>query len=442
MNCRKPSVRSGQGALRLIASGSGARLVALPVGAACSIATAYLSIQYTGSYAYGYVSLVATLFLLMPSADFGLGVAIVNAVSGAKVGDAVSDIALNTIWRVIIRLVLISTVLTCITYAIASVGGWPKILSIPSELDGANFATALALSLYLSATPFGVGYQIMVGLGRTGEIALISTLAPLATTAVTYITIRLGAPPLYLSVGAAIGVLIASLALSLRGLGILGIGVRQLWLAKPATPPNRLAHSAISMLVITTGMAMALQSHRFVLSRFSTPEQLAVYSLMAQMYLPLLSVISMGAIALWPAYKQSDDKWRLWISSLKALAGFGALVGFIFAITSGFVANLVSSGEIRPSFLLSASFGTLILVMAIHYASGFFLTDESGLRFVSWCVVAQVGVTFALSPILSRHLGAIGPVLVSIIGILVTLVFPMTLKTYLQLTSQRTGSTP
>lgn len=418
MNSGKSPPHDKRGAARVIAGGATARIISLPIGAICIALTAYVSIRYVGDETYGYVNLVAFLFLLIPFADFGLGVIVVNVMSRSPAGVPPTPDQLQTIWRVLVRLAAIALLLCSISTLIGILRGWTKLLNLPTNLIDADLATTLALSIFFLAIPVSIGQKILIGISRVSEMTIISLTAPILTTLLTVIMVTLGAPPMYLAVAPAAGTLGTNVFLTWRASKVLDITIRDLRCAAPTGPPERLANSAISYFVVSLGVPIALQSDRIILAHFSTARELSAYSLMAQMYAPALSVITIGAIALWPAYKQrGDDTRTLWLSSLRALTLLGGLMAFIFGFASPFLATVISEGEIRPSVLLVTSFAGLILVMSVHQASALLLTDERGLRFQAYCVLALAIISIGLSIIFAQHLGAPGPVLASIIAV-------------------------
>jgi O-antigen/teichoic acid export membrane protein len=414
-----------RGAARIVANGGAARLLSLPIGAICTAITAWVAIRYVGMNNYGYVNLVATLFLLVPFADFGLGVVVVNTASRIRPERPPTAVDLQTIWRVFVRITLIAVVLSGAAILVAATGGWSKLLGLPGTLNDANFATGLALAIFFLAMPLGVGQRIMVGLGRIGEMTAITITAPLLTTLCTCGLAWAYVSPMFLALAPAIGIFVSNLILLLRSLKYLGVDLRDLRSAAPDEPPERLAHSAVSYFVVSLGIPLAMQSDRLILAHFSTAMELSVYSLMAQMYVPALSVITTGAIALWPAYKQRSGNARsLWISALKLLTILGGALAVAFGFLSPVLARVISSDQIRPSVMLAFMFAALIVVMSVHQASGLLLTDESGLRFQAYCVVALAIVSVSLSILLAGPLGAVGTVLASVIAITAAQLIP------------------
>lgn len=412
-------------AASVVAGGAAARLASLPVSAIATAITAHLTIQYVGEEYYGYVSLVATLFLLLPFADFGLGVVVINAIARLPPGHPPTSAELRIIWRVLLRLVAIALVLIVIVFVIAFLRGWSTILNVPPELPDTDYITAGALAVYFVAIPLSVGQRVLVGLGRAGEMTITSVIAPVTTTACTGVFIAVHASPMYLGLAPAIGLLFNNIVMSWRALIHLGVGLRQLQRANPEGPPERLAHSALSFFVVSLGLPIAMQSDRLILANYSTAAELSTYSLMAQMYVPTLSVITIGSLALWPAYKRrGDDARTLWVSSLRTLALAGLLIGAIFGILSPLIASIISSDEIRPDPALAASFAALIFVMAVQQATGQLLTDEGGLRFQAYCVAALAVISLAVSIVLAGPLGAVGPVIASIIAVTVAQLVP------------------
>lgn len=417
--------KSTANATRVIAGGMAARLVGLPMSAIATAVTAYLTIRYVGEELYGYISLVATLFLLLPFADFGLGVVIINAIARIPPGQVPTARELDTIRRVFIRLVALATLLVAGAFITSSAGGWSKTLNIPASLTGADIFTASALSIYFLAIPFSIGQRILVGLGRNSEMTLISVIAPLVTAIGTGLLIAAKCPPMSLALAPSFGIMLNNLIMCWRGFKHLGIRMRDIRDISPNVSPEPLAHSAVSFFIFSLGLPIAMQSGRLILSNFSTAAELSTYSLMAQMYVPTLSVITIGSLALWPAYKRGGtDAGNLWVSSLKTLGVVGLLIGTIFGLLAPLAAYVISSGEIRPNAYLCAAFAALIFLMSIQQASGQLLTDESGLRFQAVCVVALAAISISLSVLWARPLGAVGPVLASIVAITVAQVIP------------------
>jgi hypothetical protein len=65
------------------------------------------------------------------------------------------------------------------------------------------------------------------------------------------------------------------------------------------------------------------------------------------------------------------------------------------------------------------AFGGLLFVQAAHLPGAMFLTRPEGLRFQAWCVVGMCLVNVPLSIGLAGALGASGPVIASMVTVLV-----------------------
>jgi O-antigen/teichoic acid export membrane protein len=423
-------------AARVVVGGSAARILTLPFGSAATAATAAVTIHAVGKADYGYVSLIGTLFLLLPFADLGLAAAVTNATSVAHIDDEHREQALRVIWRVLVRLAAVAAVLIALSCAAAAFGLWSVVLGTPARLTSSNWATAAALCAFAVSVPFGIGQRALVGLGRVAEMTVISASAPVTTLVVTAALVVLGAPAMYLGIAPAVAILISNAVMWFRVMSRLGVTVGDLRRARGAN--TSLRSTATSYFVVGLGIPIALQTDRMILSQFSTAAALSEYALVAQMYTPALSVVTSGALALWPAYRRDSAQARhLWISALRVLFLFGCTIGVTFFLLAPIVGRWVSGGDISPSLGLTGAFAALLVVMAVHQPSALLLTDARGLRFQAFCVPIMAVVSVALSIVLARSLGATGPVLGSLIAVFAIMLIPGILRSRATLTGDK-----
>ena len=110
------------------------RVIGTPVVALSGVVSAGLIIRATGESAYGLVSLVATVGLLIPFVDLGIGAVVTNAVSEAP-DPATDRHALDVVRRAYRVLSLISVALAAIALAVMTADAWEAILGLRTGSD-------------------------------------------------------------------------------------------------------------------------------------------------------------------------------------------------------------------------------------------------------------------------------------------------------------------
>ena len=103
----------------------------------------------------------------------------------------------------------------------------------------------------------------------------------------------------------------------------------------------------------------------------------------------------------------------------RRFAGAAAAACVAITVASPLLTQLASGGEISIGLPLLVAFSALMIVQAAKYPLGIFLTDAPGLRFQAFMIVAIAPCTLAVSVVLGARLGAVGPVIGSIAGVLV-----------------------
>ena len=123
-----------------------------------------------------------------------------------------------------------------------------------------------------------------------------------------------------------------------------------------------------------------------------------------------------------PVFARAREKAPRARSPLQMALGFATVAVVLAAVVSaasGLLAELASGGRISLSTPLVAAFSALLVVQAAKYPLGMYMTDARGLRYQAVMVVAMLPVNVAISVLLARELGAVGPVVGSVVGVLV-----------------------
>lgn len=416
----RTALRPGVG-LRAVA----VRGILLPVTAGITLISTRLTISQVGLVDFGFVSLIATLPLLLQFAGLGVGAAVVNAVASRGEPDPLPVISLATRW------LAVSAV--CCTGSAVVLGlwpGWSTILSIgqqsPSQVD---LAVVGVIALFGVGLVTSIGSTVLMGVGRL-EAAIMcqATVSPVALMGVLALG-AFGAPDLAFAlpsmfgtvVAGCLGVMVAQRLSGLEVLAAMRAGLRR------TRPPARIAAEAGPMAVIQGVLPIGTQSDRLVLGWRSSPGQLAEYSMVAGFYAPAYSIVAAAGGTLWPrfaALRGSVESFALYRRSLLTFSFGGAALGTALALIANPLGRWVSGDPDGDFTWLGVCFGVLLLAQAAHLPGGMFLTDAAGLRAQAVMAVAMVILSVATGWALTPAFGAVGPVVASIASITVCQLVP------------------
>ena len=248
---------------------AGVRALTIPLAALAALTSAWLIVHDVGAKQFGVVTLVTTLVLLLPFADLGLSAPLINAFAG-KDEDRYRTLTVAWTWLWIVAAVLSTTVIGLHIWA-----GWDRILGV----DVPSGTVCLALVVFACSVPIGVGMRILTGLGLIAVVSVLQLVFPIVALTLNLLAYVSGHSNAYLVVpsvaqfASACGMFVFALTRLEKG--------RASWRAYLGLDgrAGRLFRGGAPMLVISVGLALALQSHRLVLSHWSTREQLASYAL-------------------------------------------------------------------------------------------------------------------------------------------------------------------
>jgi len=412
--------------LRSVGVNALSRMLAIPLSAVLGIIVTRLIIEQYGQASYAQYALLVGIGALLPFADLGIGAVIMNTI--AATDDPRRDEHL--------RLVLVSAfrVLTCsaaVVVAAAAVltatGAWPTILGAGLMHASGPTAAGLCLAVIGITLLVSVGQRIMAGLNRFYVVVILTGLQTPIVLATLLITDRLG-----VDIGGYVAV-VSYLATFVTSAAVLAMANRQVRpvllsalrdAAHVATVRGgQFLDTAWPMLIQMIALPIAMQTDRIVLSHVSTLDQLAEYSLASQMFTPMVGVIAVAGLALWPVFAKARAQGKPSDVSPQQMAMlFGAValvLGLVLSLASGILSELATGGRIVLTVPLLVSFCALTLVQALKYPLGMYLTDAPGLRFQALMIVLMLPVNLGLSLVLARSLGAPGPVIGSVVGVLV-----------------------
>lgn len=399
------------------------RSATLPVSALSVIVTTKIVIESAGIENYAIFSILITLPLLIPISDFGISVAITDAV--AKHGT--ESKAFYGVWRSSRRMLLVISALTvCAGLAVTTASLWSELLGVPestqAEIAGFIMTTHLALTIYL-----GAGQRVLLGLQKQKLFLVFSiTAAPLSLLMVS-LAVRLqpnnlAAVVLCYSIGQLVPAIFCYLY------------------ACKQVPPKKKAckatavfsyrpilRTAFPMMIISIALPLTYQSDRVFLAHQGTTIHVAEYSLASTVYMPVLSILTVGSQSLWPMFmnsqrenanlRQSYKTSLFWFSTL----GAGLMVAYwtLAPLVAGFMSPDVSVDPYVFFF-----FGIMLFIFGVHASPGMLLMDFRGRMFQAAGSVAMLMCKVPLTVLLVANYGSPGAILGTILPLICFMTAP------------------
>lgn len=414
-----------ESSMRSIALSAAARLLSFVPAALATFATSRLVISHFGIDAFDGFSLIIALIALIPLNDLGVGAAVTSAYAGDGPQSERGYRVTLTATRV---LGLSSLVAAAGALAIAAFGAWPTLLGTAS---GPNGWTAAALVVFAVAFVPGLGPAMLLGIHRNHVTVYTQMLqAPLilAGVLVTW-WIGAGEGPLLLVPAAALLVINWGTALLAgRATGISWTRLSHDVLAGRRRAPGASVRALAGPVLITSiATPIALQADRLVLSHVSTTAAVANYSVAVQIFAPALALIGAAASPLWPIWESARTSGRRGPSVglvLLAFAGGATLLGAALAGIANPAAEIIGTGHLHLGVLLPVAGGLLVVESAVAWPIAMNMMDPAGARFTAVSSVIALPVNVALSVLLAQRYGAAGPLLATVVVVLVVQCMP------------------
>jgi O-antigen/teichoic acid export membrane protein len=431
---RKPrSVRArsrfdGQSAHGVVIQVMGVRAVTLPVQAIAAALTTYLCVRSVGVEAYATVGLLLGLQGFSGFLNLGTPAALSTAVGEASVrGD---DTLARTFVTSLRSVVPVSALAVVLAVVLAVTGAWPSILGRgrPDLLTAGALVVVIGLAL---AQPMGLQQAILMSSGRTGLAIVGWTSGAVLALVGTAAAAAVGAPPIWFVFVPTFCQLTGMVVWSAAARRIIGMSLVGLLRAAMDRSYKgvRIRLQSAPALVIWIFLPLAYETDRIVLGHFSTSAQLASYNVAAQVFTPVLSIVTLGSASLWGYYSKrriegSLPSQRAFVQASAALGGVGLLLAIAYVIVMPGLGELVTGHRVSVSGGLVLAFALLLVVQSFHQPSAMLQTDVPGLRFNAVAVIVMTVLNLALSIATARSLGAAGPVLASAGSLTAALAIP------------------
>jgi O-antigen/teichoic acid export membrane protein len=406
----------------------GARAITFPIPLICGLLWLHLVIGHLGTADYAFLALIIGLQFLLGFLDFGTAAHVLESAGQYRVHKDLSGLgrALGAAWKTIIignLLFLMGAV------ALLFLGLWGPILGFPERTATAGLAVVLILAVNTLVRPLSLSTALVAGLGKPAIATWAQALTSLSSLGILMILLSLNAPLPFIAATPIAGQLVAFMVpfvVSLKTVpGLLKAAARGMW--RSAATDQKLRHLAVPMLIIQIIGPLNEQLDRLVLSHLSTVDELAIFSLGAQLLVSAGSFLTALTPALWAEFAELRAKGgsRAAVArSLRYIKRFwmvGVLFGVAFATLSYALSPLISDGQLRLPWVFCAVLGATLALSGIDLVMGIGLTDPRSLRFQAVLLSFTTGINVALTVALAAPLGSLGPALASLIAMLIHL---------------------
>jgi O-antigen/teichoic acid export membrane protein len=402
------------------------RVIGTPVVAALGLANTAVIARETGAEVFGLVSLIATITLLFPFADLGIGDTVLSA-SAQLSGPNRDPDAANVVRRAYHVLFAVAGVLVLLALCVMAFDSWAALVGFSSGPDD-RWAITVAACIFALSIPAVLGMRILVGIDRLPLATLVVMSCPAFALGVTWVLHVIGAAGIWYAVSSLGGLLIGEAIGTVLALRLSGLGWSAFARVTRPRGRRRLLAGSMWLFIVGVGSAVGLQTGRVLLGHLSTPIQLSQYALMAQIYGLCWSALSIAGVAYWPIFVKrrtaTEESVRMWWRLTATFAGLAAIALLAIVALGPLAATLLSGGRIDVSAWLALAFGVLLVVQSAHLPSSVLLTRPTEARWQALWALAMAAVSIGLGIVAAARFGAVGVVYASALAILAAQVVP------------------
>lgn len=412
--------------------------------AIAQLVTSHLVIHHYDLATFDSFALVISLIALIPLNDLGVGGAVVSAYAqDGPTSEHAQRVTLTA------ARTLILSALAVIAIAVGLTAGhlWPRLLGPAS---GANFYVGLAVAIYALSFVPGLSPSMLLGVNRNHTTIIVQAFfAP---------TILLGAALLivfhlngrWATVVPTAAILVIQLATLVVAARVTEVPWRRLLHRLPRRrryPGASIRSISLPMMVIILSLPLSLQTDRIVLSHVASLRAVANYSVVVQMFAPVLALVTAASQPLWPMYAQARRQNVPGPNLLRISLLFGtgaAVLSAIIVAIAGPLARDIGGKSMNIGILLPVAAALTVMVQALIGPLAMKLTDPPGLRVIATWNVIAIPINLGMSIVLAQHLGAPGPLLATATTMLLVQTLPLSLYARRRTLRQRarTGASP
>lgn len=405
----------------------GARSVALASSLIFTALASKIIFQVYGSATFGIVTFIASLQYLIPFADLGLGAVIMNSVAIARRDGDISR-AHPMIFRSL-KAQLTFAFLIAVAILAAALQLGPELDFAAGKIPtSALLAAALIIILNI---PMSFGNRVLIGLDSTHTSIYILALAPPLVLSVVALFSAMRVDAIYLYSVWPLAALISSVAVTVIAMkriqlrtGQLARGILRTQMKNRSEP---IWGTAISMFFISISSPLTHNSHRLILGITAVPHGLATYALGAQIFSPLLSLITSSATPLWTQFAAAKGSRRGFLVATGLFGLIGVLASGLLFIATPMYAWFVSGDAYFVPWQVTAAFAAFLIANSLALPSMMRLNSGRDIKFQALVtsIACLVGLPFAFWA--AATWGTQGPIVASAITMTAIQLVPMLL---------------
>jgi O-antigen/teichoic acid export membrane protein len=402
------------------------RIIGTPVVAVLGLANTAIIVRETGSAVFGLVALIATITLLFPFADLGIGATVLSASAQLSGPDSNPD-AVDIIRRSYHVLFAVAGTIIAIALCIMTVDGWRALIGFSSGPDD-RWAITIATVIFALTIPTGLGPRILIGIDRNPLATLVWMSCPAFALGVTVVLYMVDVQGIWYAVSALGGLLIGQAVATVLALRLSGLGWSAFTGVTRTRSGPRLLAGSLWLFLVGVGLPVGLQTGRLLLSHLSTPVELSRYALMTQIYGVCWSVLSTAAFAYWPIFVKRrgspEQTVRMWWRLTWTFGGIAVLITVGIVLLGPWAAKVLSGGRIEVSGWLALAFGVLLLSQAMHLPANVLLTRPHEARWQAFWALAMAALSIGAGIAVAARFGAAGVVFAAALAIMAAQVIP------------------
>lgn len=402
------------------------RILGTPVVAALGLVNTAIIVRQTGAAVFGLVSLIATIPLLIPFADLGIGATVLNASAQLRAADRDSH-AVNVIRRSYHVLFGVAGLLVVVALCVMAIDGWAGLVGFSSGPDD-RWAITVAACVFALTIPAGMGVRILIGIDRNPLATLVLMSCPafgLGMTLLLYVSRVSG---IWYAVSGLTGLLVGQLVGTVLALRLSGLGWSAFARVADRRTETRLLAGSLWLFLVGVGLPVGVQAGRVILAHLSTPQQLSQYALMAQIYAVFWSVLSTAGLAYWPIFVKRRgapaETVSMWWRLTASFAALATLLGLGMWTLGPWTAAVLSGHQIYVTAWLAMAFGVLLLGQALYLPANVLLTRPNEARWQAWWALVMAAVSVGMGCMAAASFGALGVVFGAAFATFATQVLP------------------
>jgi O-antigen/teichoic acid export membrane protein len=420
-------VRLAPAGRRALLYGPVYRIAGTPVIATLGLANTAIIVRETGEAVFGLVSMVATITLLFPFADLGVGATVMSA-SALLSGPSRDPDAPDIIRRAYRVLFCVAGVVVCLALVVMALDGWGVLLGFSSG-PADRWAVTVAACVFALTIPAGLGVRILIGIDRNPMATLVQMSCPLFALGLTLILYAVNATGIWYAVSSLGGLLIGLVIGTVLALHLSGLGLSAFAGLSRSIGRSGLLAGSLWLFLVSLGVPVGLQTGRVILAHLSTPAELSKYALMAQIYAVGWSVLSTAGMAYWPVFVKrrgaAEQTIRIWRQVTLGFAAIAIVAAAGMAVIGPWAATILSGGRIEIPTALAFAFGLLLVAQAVHLPGKVLLTTPDEARWQAMWTLGMAVLSIGLGCAEAERLGALGVVYAAAFGIFTAQALPI-----------------